>query len=143
MSNTPKKETEDANPTPASIKKELDEVFPGVDFHCSPDKKSIGLQKKGTSSGSVSAARALLGCGLPIVILSRKNHVLSTVALRKQRQMLVTLSIFKLVDFSVSKAYELKSLSSLARAGVDGRDFLNMEVRGFVCEQGVRAEVAV
>ena len=57
--------------------------------------------------------------------------------------MVVTLSIFKLVDFSVSKAYELKSLSSLARAGVDGRDFLNMEVRGFVCEQGVRAEVVV
>ena len=57
--------------------------------------------------------------------------------------MVVTLSIFKLVDFSVSKAYELKSLSSLAWAGVDGRDFLNREVRGFVCEQGVRAEVAV
>ena len=91
----------------------------------------------------MSAARARLGCGLPIVILSRKNHVLSTVALRKQRQMVVTLSIFKLVDFSVSKAYALKSLSSLALAGADGRDFLNMEVRGFVCEQGVRAEVAV
>ena len=64
-------------------------------------------------------------------------------ALRGHRQMVVTLSIFKLVDFSVSKAYELKSLSSLARAGADGRDFLNIEVRGFVCEQGVRAEVAV
>ena len=51
--------------------------------------------------------------------------------------------IFKLMDFAVSKAYELKSLSSLARAGVDGRDFLNIEVRGFVCEKGVRAEVAV
>ena len=47
--------------------------------------------------------------------------------------MVVTLSIFKLVDFSVS----------LARAGADSRDFLNMEVRGVVCEQGVRAEVAV
>ena len=43
MSNTPKKETEDANPTPASIKKELDEVFPGVDLglgSATPKKKA-------------------------------------------------------------------------------------------------------
>ena len=46
--------------------------------------------------------------------------------LRGQKRRVVTFSMLKVVDISVSKAHELKSLSSLVRAGADSRDFLSI-----------------
>ena len=55
----------------------------------------------------------------------------------------MTFSTWKFGDLSVSKVYERKLLSSLARAGADGRDFLDVEGGEYLGEQGVRVEVAV
>ena len=55
----------------------------------------------------------------------------------------MTFSTLKFGDLSVSKVYERKLLSSLARAVADSRDFVDIQVGGFLGEQGVRVEVAL
>ena len=60
--------------------------------------------------------------------VSKVNELKSgrCLAWRGQERRIVTFSMLKVVDISVSQVCEVKSLSSLARAGADGRDFLSI-----------------